>query len=249
MKHDDEKVTSVGEVLELLRSRREAGTHQWFRGHADKEWKLVPTVGRTSDLQQAELTVIKQFKQNALQFLDGRPADEWDWLFLMQHHGAPTRLLDWTESPLTALYFATSSQNHKDADAAVWCLDPSKLNANANYRPSFSTELPFLGVDERLNEYLPEKVTQERSSDYPPMAAMCVRESARITAQLGTFTIVHRQMTPIEEVSDGDAVWRMIVPAAKKGSLLEELRLLSINQLTLFPELASVASMAKEVSK
>lgn len=54
--------------------------------------------------------------------------DRASWLTLMQHYGLPTRLLDWSESPLVALYFALSSDEDAKADAAVWVLNPMKLN-------------------------------------------------------------------------------------------------------------------------
>jgi hypothetical protein len=59
------------------------------------------------------------------------PQDPWDWYFLMQHSGAPTRRLDWTEGSLIALYFAVrdaARDNDASADAAVWVLDPWWLN-------------------------------------------------------------------------------------------------------------------------
>jgi len=64
--------------------------------------------------------------------VDGIPKDEWDWIFLMQHYRAPTRLLDWSESPLVALYFALVDKLQEDSDGALWCMDPIALNRIAN---------------------------------------------------------------------------------------------------------------------
>ena len=56
-----------------------------------------------------------------------RPQNSWEWYFLMQHSGAPTRLLDWTEGALIALYFAVRNKLD-ETDAAVWVLNPWSLN-------------------------------------------------------------------------------------------------------------------------
>ena len=56
-----------------------------------------------------------------------KPANNWDWYFVMQHYGAPTRLLDWTEGALHGLYFALRN-NYGYDDAAVWVLNPWKFN-------------------------------------------------------------------------------------------------------------------------
>jgi hypothetical protein len=165
----------------------------------------------------------------------------------MQHYGVQTRLLDWTESPLTALYFAVNETAYHDKDGALWCLLPKELNAHANYEPSHCMELPFVGVEAHLDNYLPKTIARETRSKLSPMAIAAVRESPRMVAQLGVFTITHRAPTPVEHIGDYSHVWRFIVPASSKKDILEELAVLSINQLSLFPEFTSVANLAKGV--
>lgn len=247
MKHPDSELKSVGELPGKLKDVYPADQPVWFRGHSDKDWKLTPSLARTTKTLEAELTLIKRFKQNALTFLTRRPETDWDWLFLMQHYGVQTRLLDWTESPLAALFFVVNEPAHYKKDGALWCLLPKELNANANYEPTHCMELPFVGVEEHLSNYLPETIAKETRSKLNPMAIAAVRESPRMVAQLGVFTIIHRTPTPIEEVGDHSHVWRFIVPADSKKEILRELAVLSINQLSLFPELTSVANLAKGV--
>jgi len=247
MKHPDSELKSVGELPAQLRAIYPADQPLWFRGQSDKDWKLVPSLARNVKTLEAELTLIKRFKQNALTFLQRRPETDWDWLFLMQHYGAQTPLLDWTESPLVGLYFAVNETAHYKKDGALWCLLPKELNAHAGYEPSHCMELPFVGVEDHLDNYLPETIPGETRSKLNPMAIAAVRESARMVAQLGVFIITHRAPTPIEEVADHSHVWRFIVPASAKEDILNELAVLSINQLSLFPELTSVANLAKGV--
>ncbi|MFL9829011.1 FRG domain-containing protein [Rhodoplanes sp. SY1] len=93
---------------------------EWlFRGVASVRHTLVPSVGRTREgftySVALEEALLEQFKREALPFLDHRPITEWEWLALAQHHGVPTRLLDWSESPSVSLFFAVWGNDHDDA--------------------------------------------------------------------------------------------------------------------------------------
>lgn len=246
MKFLDVKIQNVGDLLGLLKTQNTGKQPVWYRGHSDKTWQLVPSVARKPSTLAAEFTLIKRFKQNALPFIKRRPDDEWEWMFLLQHYGVPTRLLDWTESPLVALFFACEDEKEHGHDGAVWCLLPTDLNKLANVSLNHAMELPFLGVEKITDSYLPSAVAHERTSFLKPVAATAVRDSARMYAQLGTFTIIHRTPHAIEDLDKKEHVWRWIVPKAKKKPILAELNKLAINRLTLFPELPSVAQLAKE---
>lgn len=112
-------ITSVAELLDALR-QRSPDEIVWYRGHTSSDWDLLPSIARPPRSISAELTVLKRFKQNAYPFLSSPPSTEWEWLFLMQHYGAPTRLLDWTDSPLIGLYFAVETPD----DTRDGCLGP-----------------------------------------------------------------------------------------------------------------------------
>lgn len=167
-------------------------------------------------------------------------------MFLMQHHRAYTRLLDWSESPLAALYFAVSETKYKRSNGAVWCLDPVALNKHSNLKFEFDTEIPAFGRDKAVDSYLPSRV-HEGTSVLNPVAIVGPRNTARMAAQLGTFTINHRVHTPIDRIGTGDHVWRWIIPAEAKPRLRRELNHLGFSALTLFPELDRVADLSKEL--
>jgi hypothetical protein len=134
------KMGVLSECLERLKELREIwrpnevngrrGEEEplWFRGHLNADWKLMPKLYRPEFAGSDENEIRHEFQSRALQFIQGRmPAGKWEWYFLMQHYGVPTRLLDWTENPLIALYFAV--ENHPaSCDAALWVLDPTWLN-------------------------------------------------------------------------------------------------------------------------
>ncbi len=117
---------------------QEIGWGPWFRGHAKANWRLCPKLYRdyggyaavrrskTEDEIREEFIKRAPILSASLPTGDEKIA-EWDWYFRMQHFGTPTRLLDWTEGALIALYFAVKD-NPGFYDAAVWALDPFELN-------------------------------------------------------------------------------------------------------------------------
>ena len=251
MKHEDRSITSISDFVKSLRETTE-DCLVWFRGQRNHNWKLLPNIARATDefpegAMDQEEAAIKRFKQNAGAFLTRTPEDTWHWIFLMQHHRGLTRLLDWSESPLVGLYFALE-EGDEDKDAVVWCLDPMALNVHAGHRQRHPRDVLGFGDDSALDNYLPDKLKSGGGVLYP-VAGIGPRNSARMVAQSGTFTIIHAEAKPIEDVSDQSHVWRFIVPANAKESLQAELKLIGFNELMLFPDLERVALHTREFLK
>lgn len=109
-----------------------------FRGQANAEWRLETTMERScpSKLDLGEYaSMTEKYVIDALQSRlhhyvqkDEEPRSNLGWLSLAQHHGAPTRLLDFTTIPLVALYFATRNLKAKSPNFAVWALNFRELN-------------------------------------------------------------------------------------------------------------------------
>lgn len=247
MRHKDVTIRSVSDLLKNLKSQSKQGGIVWFRGQSQSGWSLVPSLARKKAHLDAENALLKRFMQNAVPHLERLPSHDWEWMFMMQHHRAPTRLLDWSESPLASLYFAVSEDNHLKRDAAVWCLDPIAMNTVARITGfKFANEIPAFGIDDVLENYTPSRVDKS-TSVMTSVAIVGPRNTSRMAAQLGVFTVNHREHLPIEKIGTGDHIWRWIVPADAKKDLRNELSLLGFTALTLFPELDRVADVAREL--
>jgi hypothetical protein len=193
-----------------------------------------------------EITLVNEFRQNANYLLDKhKPSNDFEWLFLMQHYGVPTRLLDWTESPLIALYFAVETETRASGkkDGALWMLEPAKLNKNTN--ASKDDHIPSFEEGLYMDDFATEKFDSGRNDGLKPIAAIATRNNPRIQAQLGAFTIGRSKNMPIENVGDGSHVVKYIIPSKAKASISQDLKLLGIGKFQVFPELASIGEIIK----
>lgn len=242
MRHRDISVGSIPDFLRALERHRPSDQPVWFRGQSRLSWGLKPSLFRTKRGIAGELGFVKRFKQDALMLVTHRPQHPWEWIFLMQHHGAPSRLLDWTESPLVGLYFAVESR--PKADGAVWALLPLELNRIANIGGGMQ-DLPGFGDDDFLDSYLPTQLARENVTRNPPLAAIAPRNTPRMQGQLSVFTISHRDDTPLERLGSGAHVWRYRVPKEAKGRIRLELEALQVTRRVLFPELSTLGEATK----
>ena len=239
------RTKTVKSIEELVRKlKKDVAGHEgpvWFRGHSDESWRLIASFARLNNAP-SEKNMIKKFKQNGTLLVDPRPNSLLDWLLIMQHHGVPTRLLDWTESPLVAAYFSTNKLN--DKAGVLWVLRPVELNKISGVNPEYEYDIPSI-EDVILKTYEPESLAGERTSTLLPISVILPRNNPRMQAQLGVFTISHRDTTPIEDIGKKKHIWKYQIPSDCKVEIQNELKILGFGKFQLFPELSSIGDSIK----
>ena len=232
-----------------------ATTHCWYRGQGDENWQLEPSIYRNGGNNDYERELIRDFKLNSIRFLDSIPNIDLEWLFVMQHYGISTRLLDWTESHLTALYFAVL--NYKNTNnSAVWILDGWSLNEYVfgDYTIPISDHPALTNHCLNNTKDLINRVVNARL----PVAVRPSRITARITAQKGTFTIHGNDSRALNEIIDElntekdpsdnkDEIRykKIIIDGGSKKNILQNLMQAGISHSVLFPELEG---LSKEIN-
>jgi hypothetical protein len=107
-----------------------------YRGLPDSRYHLLTKLqrisGETDDgpahARAVEKPLIRNFQRYAGHLLNLESDSLWRWLSLMQYYNAPTRMLDWSSSPLVALHFAVDEEELMDKDGIIWCINPNELS-------------------------------------------------------------------------------------------------------------------------
>ena len=204
----DVVVRSFGELHAAL-TRYRADKRYYFRGHSNPSWKLVPKVGRPPYKGVDERAVFKSWKRQAVEYMNVRPTNDWQWLSIAQHHGLATRLLDWTSNPLSACFFALREELQDDAHV-------------------YAAQFRWTVEDDSADPL-----------SYPHLAMFWPhRVVPRITRQGGLFSIHPEPSVPLTKHPEGLVeLHRMIIPKEYRLVLRSELSYYGINAATLFPDL------------
>ena len=187
----------------------------------------------------------------------GRDASVWEWLTVAQHHGLPTRLLDWTHNPMIAAHFVTDRPEDLCADGAIWCVDPAALNSRSEEfrrwnlgRPQGAKVLGVFAI-EQLEEYCHDNAPAHakpgsRISSLEMFDATQLRCAfleppsidARLVHQSGLFSALSPDcdMDALLTASPSCAR-KIIIPAWLKREVRDKLDAIGVSERTLFPGL------------
>jgi hypothetical protein len=207
------------------------------RGQSNSAWALKTSLGRTLkagivvvDALSLENDLVRLFRSQAhihlrAEFLpDGD--DVLEWWQVMQHYGAPTRLLDWTASAFVAAYFAVVE--NWETDGAIWTVHPMTLHNAAA----------------KLLKAPLEQVVQQANAPSAVMPMSMARHSDRTVAQQGAFTIALHVLGDQEalidtvaapEEKEGFTYCKFVIPKSLKPEFLKRLHSMNVSAASLFP--------------
>lgn len=247
-------IHSWAEFVDIIQSWQ--GFRNWcFRGQASAEWSLRSSLSRHIEVSKVsqrvwslqESRIRRIFRRKSHLFIDDLPEDdELEWLALMQHHGAPTRLLDFTWSPYVAAFFAFERAT---SDAAIWAINLPLL-WRIHQRHDIS-RINVFRADPRKKAafekyYLPNRRAFVWQGD--PF-----RMPQRVVAQSGTFLVSSHLGMTVEDIlasypGSGELLVQFVLETSKlRAEAMSSLYSMNITQATLFPGLDGLArSMAYE---
>lgn len=239
---------SWAEMQRSVESELQAFEKRWtspaavpfFRGHSSTAFQLAPSLLRPASgrwyTSFDEANLYYEFRSQAGVLLPSE-VDSWDLLFLMQHHGVPTRLLDWSESFAAALFFALGP---KPDDIDIWFLDPYVFNKTTIGKE----EILDLGadLDQQYAAYFVDKTHSPEWQD--AVAIYPRRRSSRLARQAGTFTL-HATRAPLETLQHPGLI-RFTLDAEAWNDAHRYLQLAGINEFALFPDLDGLAKLLRK---
>lgn len=217
-----------------------------YRGVAHEAFGLTTSLCRLGgDFASLEAHLLRNFRKYAR--LDNPAGDSvWSWLALGQHHGLPTRLLDWSYSPYVALHFATEAPEHMHCDGVIWCVD--YVRAHTLLPEPLRQRLDEEGSDvftiEMLAEAAPtlrefDALTPEPASDPFLLFLEPPSLDQRIVNQFALFSLLSSARTNLDDwlSTHPQAYRRIVVPAALKWEVRDKLDQVNITERVIYPGL------------
>ncbi len=218
-----------------------------YRGLEDKDYELTSTLNRLGE-SHLEKHLLRNFRKYSQ--LEDDSKSIWNWLALAQHHGLPTRLLDWTYSPLVALHFATANFLNFNKDGIIWAVNyvdtknylPDQLSVVIEEEGShiFTAEM----LDRAVNSL--SGLNRLRKDHYavffePPSIDQRIVNQYAVFSMMSNpnITISHWLMTVQVKY------FKIIIPAGLKWEIRDKLDQSNINERVLFPGLDGLATWLK----
>ena len=224
----------IQQVIKIQKTWATTG-QPWFRGQRVDE-PLIPKLFRR---HYDENEIVQTFRTKSPMLYETPNENEWDkWLCLMQHAGTPTRLLDWTEGALSALYFAIHKFDKDGSKPVVWMMNPFILNQISIKLAGIPLSFSKIGRPKFKYAFTKSAETSEK-----PIAFYPVNTHPRMSAQKSCFTLHGIDQRSIEDIfSDTILIQDKFLIKLKIDikcckEMLAILKILGITYSTLFPDL------------
>ncbi|MBV9789648.1 MAG: FRG domain-containing protein [Chloroflexi bacterium] len=230
-----------------------------YRGSGNANWPLLTSLDRLGGIDpahtkaQLEEHILRTFIRYSRPYIAPLPPNEWELLVIAQHHGVPTRLLDWSYSPFVAAHFATL-EPRPGIDRVVWRLDWKRVHEHFGFAP-----LAFLIED--LDEVLRGKGHEsawdlfraEHYAEQDDCAFACLFDppavDTRLVAQSAAFTLCSDKNQSFDQFLDdcglSSALTRYVIPAARVDVVRDQLDLCGIDERKIFPDLGGIAAQVR----
>ena len=215
-----------------------------FRGMSLADHTLSSTLvrlARGADVRRLETALLRNFRKYAVSDGEVRADSVWDWLALGQHRGLPTRLLDWTYSPLVALHFATASPEHMNQDGVVWCVNFVEANKRlpARLKRIMQREGSVTVTIDMLNEIGDMKRFDALGRGEFLVFMEPPAIDRRILNQWALFSLMSSPAAEMDAwLARHPALCRRVeIPAALKWEIRDHLDQANVNERILFPDL------------
>jgi hypothetical protein len=221
------KLTSVSSLIKRLENHSKSFC---YRGQA-KDWPLIPSIGRVGrggfdEILSFEKYIMAEFRRLASPYIDRPPQSIAEWILHAQHHGLPTRLLDWTANPLKALYFAVENDSEQE-DSVLWSADARAMEWTEDL-PNLNAEATYFHRPAHLNKRL---IAQESLFQVFPLSAT---QTSIIPPDMANIDIFGR-------------VEKFTIPASCKRAMKDTLDQIGINNLSMYQSIEAVAQNIRNV--
>ena len=247
-----EKAMQLLEMLDYNPEIDRLRSHYYFHGSPDSRYHLVTSLARNCKQKQKELepSILKSFTKYAVIDDPSLSTSVWKQMIVGQHHGLPTRLLDWTLSPLVALHFATTENNLQkmsNRDGAVWCISASEIHSilPEKYRQALAEEKETIFS---LNTMQRCAATLEQyDSDMQDSAFALIEPPTfdpRIMNQYAFFSIIPSGMEDIERFLNEktEQTVKYIISREIRWVIRDLLDQLNINERIIYPGLDGISA-------
>jgi hypothetical protein len=217
MKTTKKEIENLSNYIDYI-SNELVPEKEWiFRGHENSQFSLKPSIARIepreSTIPKMETTILLEFKRRYLRLFN----DDWELLAFAQHHGLPTRLLDWTQNPLVAMFFAVDKPS-KSKMSVVWAY---------RYKHVAMKEVAPFSIKE-IHVFHPTHVTE------------------RITTQQGCFTVHPPPFYDMRRVQRTDEeLLKFTINKKYRDQIKKDLDRLGVNYASLFPDLDGLCKYLK----